>query len=316
MKHWGISGQILALAIVAALFAIGTGGRFLGPDNITAIVGLSGVPIILCLGIHQVIVIGGMDMSLEGVVGVCGVIAGLCLRNGVNSLDLGLWVIPVVMIAGAAVGVLSGVIHTRMKMPSFIATLGVNWIVYGLAILVTGGLSIPVRDGRFQTVVTGSHIAGIPNIFLIALVLAVLFEIFQTRTRTGVAMYAVGGDEALARQAGINVTRLKIIVFAIAGVMYGIAAICLVTRLNSAAALVGQLLLFPSMTAVAVGGVSLTGGLGGARNVVMGALIISALNNGMVMMRVTPFAQDAVNGLVLIAAVATTIDRKKLGFIK
>lgn len=316
LKRWGISGQLLALAIVVLIFGMGTGGRFLGLDNILTIIGLAGVPIILCLGIHQVIIIGGMDMSLEGVVGFCGVIAGLLLHNSVNSMDLGLWVIPVVMLVGGAVGALSGVIHTTMKMPSFIATLGINWVFYGFAILITGGLSIPIQDGRFQKVVTGSHILGIPNIFLIALALAIVFEIFQTRTRTGVAMYAVGGDESLARQAGIDVTRLKIIVFIIAGVMYGIAALCLVTRLNSAAALVGQLLLFPSMTAVAVGGVSLTGGLGGARNVVLGALIICALNNGMVMMRVTPFAQDAVNGLVLIAAVAMTIDRKKLGFIK
>lgn len=312
----GVVGQILALALVFAIFGVGTGGRFIGAANIQAIVGLAGVPIILCLGIHQVIVIGGMDMSLEGVVAICGVATGLLLKNGVNGADLGLWIIPVVMLLGGAVGLVSGIVHTKMRMPSFIATLGVNWVFFGLAILVTGGQSIPILDHRFQKVVTGNHILGIPNIALIAMILAIAFEIFQTRTRTGVAMYAVGGDEALARQAGINIVRLKLAVFAAAGVMYGLAAICLVTRLNSAAALVGNLLLFPSMTAVAVGGVSLTGGLGGARNVVLGALIISALNNGMVMMRVNPFAQDAVNGIVLIAAVAMTIDRKKLGFIK
>ena len=316
LRRTGIVGQILALVIVLGFFGLMVGPRYFSPDNLAAIAGLAGVPIILCLGIHQVIVIGGMDMSLEGVVGICGVAVGLLLHNGANSLDLGLWIIPVVMLLGGAVGVVSGIIHTKLKMPSFIATLGVNWVFFGLAILVTGGRSIPILDTRFQKVVTGSQILGLPNIFLIALALACFFELFQTRTRIGVAIYAVGGDETLARQAGINIARLKIIVFAIAGVMYGIAALCLVTRLNSAAALVGNLLLFPSMTAVAVGGVSLTGGLGGARNVVLGALIISALNNGMVMMRISPSIQDAVNGIVLIAAVAMTIDRKKLGFIK
>ncbi len=316
IHRWGILGQLFALAIVTAIFTVGTNGRFVSVDNLHAILGLAGVPILLCLGIHQVIVIGGMDMSLEGVVGICGVVAGLLLHNGHNTMNAGLWIIPVVIALGAGIGTLSALVHTRMKMPSFIATLGINWAFYGLAILITGGRSIPILDTRLQKVVTGSHLLGFPNLFLIALFLAALFEIFQTRTRTGIAMYAAGGDETLARQAGINVGRLKISVFAIAGAMYGLAAICLVTRLNSAAALVGNMLLFPSMTAVAVGGVSLTGGLGGARNVVLGALTISALNNGMVMMRITPFAQDAVNGLVLVAAVAMTIDRKKLGFIK
>lgn len=312
----GIRGQILALIIVALIFSIGTGGQFFSMENFHAIVGLAGVPIILCLGLHQVIIIGGMDMSLEGVVAICGVIVGLLLKNNVNPNDFGLWIIPIVIVAGGLVGLISGFIHTKMKMPSFIATLGVNWIFFGLAILISGGRSIPIQDARFQRLVTGSHVLGIPNIFLIGLFFMALFEIFQNRTRAGTAMYAVGGDETLARQAGISVNKTKILVFIMAGVMYGIAALFLVTRLNSAAARVGNLLLFPSMTAIAVGGVSLTGGLGGARNAVLGALIVSALNNGMVMMRVNPFLQEAVNGIVLIAAVAMTIDRKKLGFIK
>lgn len=262
------------------------------------------------------IIIGGMDISLEGVVAICGVAVGLLLKNGHNAMDIGLLIIPLVMVIGGGAGLVNGLIHTRMKMPSFIATLGVNWVFYGLAVLISGGQSIPILDIRFQRLVTGSHILGIPNIFIIALFFTALFELFQNRSKTGVAVYAVGGDETLARQAGIDVNRIKIAVFVIAGVMYGIAALFLVARLNSSAARIGNLLLFPAMTAVAVGGVSLTGGLGKARNALLGTLIISALNNGLVMMRVNPYIQEAVNGIVLITAVAMTIDRKKLGFIK
>ncbi len=316
LARLGIMGQLLSLAIVLLIFGIGSGGRFLEPENLLAIVGLAGIPAILCIGIHQVIIIGGMDMSLEGVVAICGVVVGLLLKNSVTPLDLGFLVVPVAIAVGGAVGALNGIVHTRLKMPSFIATLGINWVFFGLAIMISSGRSIPIQDHRFQSLVTGSHLWGIPNIAIIALFFLVLFEIFQNRTKLGVAIYAIGGDESLARQAGINVNRVKIIVFIICGMMYGIAALFLVTRLNSAAARVGNMLLFPAMTAVAVGGVSLTGGLGKARNAALGALIISALNNGMVMMRVNPYAQEAVNGLVLIAAVALTIDRKKLGFIK
>lgn len=315
LRRLGIWGQLLSLVIVFLIFGIGTGGRFASWDNIQTIVGLAGIPALLAIGIHQVIIIGGMDMSLEGVVAICGVIVGLLLKNNVNSMDAGFWIVPVVMVLGGVVGLLSGLIHTKLKMPSFIATLGVNWVFFGFAILISGGRSIPIQDGRFQRLVTG-EVLGVPNTAVVALAAMIVFEILQSRTRLGTAIYAVGGDEALAKQAGINVNNVKILTFIIAGVVYGVAALMLVTRLNSSAARIGNLLLFPAMTAVAVGGVSLTGGLGRARNAALGALIISALNNGMVMMKISPYAQDAVNGIVLIAAVAATIDRKKLGFIK
>ncbi len=316
LQRWGIWGQILALAIVFLFFGIGSHGRFVSVENLHAIIGLAGIPIILALGIHQTVIIGGMDLSMEGVVAICGVTVGLLLKNNINSNDIGFLIVPIVMVMGGIIGLISGVVHTKLKMPSFIATLGINWVFFGIAIMISGGRSIPIQDTRFQKLVTGSAIFGIPNIAFIALAFWILFEIFQNRTRSGIAMYAVGGDETLAKQAGINVDRLKILVFILAGVVYGLAALFLVTRLNSAAARVGNLLQFPAMTAVAVGGVSLTGGLGMARNAVLGALIICSLNNGMVMMQINPYAQEAVNGIVLISAVAMTIDRKKLGFIK
>ncbi|MDR3210971.1 MAG: ABC transporter permease [Planctomycetota bacterium] len=315
LKRWGIWGQVLSLAMIFLFFGIGTDGRFISTDNLHALLGLAGVPMLLAIGIHQTVIIGGMDLSLEGVVAIGGVSVGLLLKNNNNANDFGFWIIPVVLVIGCVVGIINGLIHTKLKMPSFIATLGVSWVFYGLAILVSRGASIPIQDNRFQRLVTGSDL-GIPNITLMVVFFLIIFEIFQSYIRTGTAMYAIGGDETLAKQAGINVDRVKIIIFALAGVVYGFTALLLVTRLNSAAGRVGNLLLFPSMTAVAVGGVALTGGLGMARNAVLGALIIVSLNNGMVMMRISPYAQDAVNGLVLIAAVAMTIDRKKLGFIK
>ncbi|MBV9390694.1 MAG: ABC transporter permease, partial [Verrucomicrobia bacterium] len=108
----------------------------------------------------------------------------------------------------------------------------------------------------------------------------------------------------------------KIIVFTTAGLFYGLAALFLAVRLSSAQAITGNNLLFPAITAVAVGGVALTGGIGGAKNALLGALIVTALNDGLILTAVNPYAQDAVNGAVLVIAVALTIDRKKLGFIK
>ena len=157
---------------------------------------------------------------------------------------------------------------------------------------------------------------GIPDLTIVALILLFVVQVVQDRTRFGRYLYAIGGDELLSAQAGVKVDRTKILVFAIAGMFYGLSALFLAVRLSSAQAITGNNLLFPAITAIAVGGVALTGGIGGAKNAALGALIVTALNDGLILMDVNPYAQEAVNGVVLVIAVALTIDRKKLGFIK
>ena len=152
-----------------------------------------------------------------------------------------------------------------------------------------------------------------PILAIIAVALAVILQVVQDRTRFGRYLYAIGGDEVLAQQAGVKVDRMKIIVFTLAGLFYGLSALLLCIRLGSSQAITGNNLLFPAVTAVAVGGVALTGGIGGAKNALLGALIVTALNDGLILMHVNPYAQDAVNGVVLVAAVALTIDERSSG---
>jgi ribose/xylose/arabinose/galactoside ABC-type transport system permease subunit len=310
-----VSGQILSLLLVAVIFAVGTGGQYLKWNNIQTIMSLAGIPIIICLGIHQVIIMGAMDLSVEGIIALCVVLSGILIKNTTNNFDVGWWIFPIVFIVGGFAGMINGFINTKLRMPSFISTLGMSWALFGLAIVISGGKSIPLKDPRFQQLFNGSFL-GLPAIFIMAIALFVPLYFLQKNTRFGKHLYAIGGDEILARQAGVNVDRIKIIVFAITGAIYGIAALLLAARLNSSAARLGNNILFPAMTAVAVGGVSLSGGIGGALNAVLGTLIVTALNNGLVYMEVSPYIQSAVNGLVLISAVALTIDRKKIGIIK
>jgi ribose/xylose/arabinose/galactoside ABC-type transport system permease subunit len=180
---------------------------------------------------------------------------------------------------------------------------------------VSKGQTIPLLTNPLSGFVNG-NLLGIPDLALVAAALLIVIQIIQDRTRFGRYLYAIGGDEVLAAQAGVNVDRTKIIVFGIAGLMYGLSALFLVVELDSAQAITGNNLLFPAVTAVAVGGVALTGGIGGAKNAALGALIVTALNDGLILLNVNPYAQEAVNGLVLVIAVALTIDRRKLGFIK
>ncbi len=270
---------------------------------------------IICLGIHQVVLIGAMDLSTEGIISLCAVISGFLIKNPFTQYDIGFWAVPVAILIGGLAGFVNGILNTKVKMPSFIATLGMWWVAQGLAVIIGKGNAVKMLDPRFQPIVNGD-VFGIPNTILMALALFAILQLLQKKTKLGKYMYAIGGDEALARQAGIQVDRVKIAVFIITGCIYAFASILLISRLASSNPRTGNNLMFPAMTAVAVGGVSLSGGIGGAFNAVFGTLIVTALNNGMVLMKISPYFQNAVNGIVLIAAVALTIDRKKIGIIK
>lgn len=315
LKRSGVYGQIITLLLIVIAFSIGTRGRFLEWKNIQVMLSIAGIPAMLAIGLHQVIVLGAIDLSLEGVMGFTIVFVGILGRSRLNDIDVGLWILPISVAIGAASGIVNGFVVTRARIPSFISTLGMSWILYGIAVYINKAAGIPLLDNRIQRALTG-YIFGIPNIFLIALALMILIQLIQDRTRFGKFIYAIGGDEQLAKQAGINVNRTKVIILTIAGAIYGLAALFLASKLGRAHPRTGLANLFPTITAVTVGGVALTGGIGGAKNALLGALILTALNDGLILIMVDPYIQEAINGVVLITAIALTIDRKKLGFIK
>jgi ribose/xylose/arabinose/galactoside ABC-type transport system permease subunit len=249
------------------------------------------------------------------VASLCAVFVGILLRNQYNPNDVGLWIIPISIAIGGAAGVINGALNTGLRIPSFMATLGMSWILYGMAVYVGKAVNIIILDTRIEQFVSAT-LFGIPQIAILAVLITAVVQVIQDRTRFGRYMYAIGGDEVIARQAGVKVKGIKIAVFTMAGAIYGLASLLLACRLGIGTSRMGLTLLFPTITAVTVGGVALTGGIGGAKNAALGALIVTALNDGLVLMQVSPYIQQAVNGVVLITAVALTLDRKKLGFIK
>jgi ribose/xylose/arabinose/galactoside ABC-type transport system permease subunit len=315
LRRSGIGGQLLSLLIVMGIFAIGTKGRYLSGANLRVILSLAAIPAIIAIGLHQVVVLGGIDLSVEGVVALCVVLVGFLAHNKFNSNDVGLWIVPIIVGFGGLAGVINGLLNTKLRIPSFISTLGMSWVLWGLAVFVSKGQTVPLLKSPLSGFVNGNFL-GIPHLALVAFALFLVIQIVQDRTRLGRYLYAIGGDEVLTAQAGVDVDKTKIIVFGIAGLFYGLSALFLAVELESAQAITGNNLLFPAVTAVAVGGVALTGGIGGAKNAALGALIVTALNDGLILLNVSPYAQEAVNGLVLVIAVALTIDRRKLGFIK
>jgi ribose transport system permease protein len=310
-----VLGPLAALFLVSLLFTIGTFGAFLSWANIQTILSLSGLLAITTLGSSIVILIGGIDLSPEGVIALAAIVCGFLVKNPTTSLDLGFLALPVAMLVGATAGFVNGLINTKLKIPSFIATLGMWFATLGLAVIISRGETTPFLDPRLQQLANG-YFFGIPNLTIIAMILFLIMFLIQKRTALGKYIFAIGGDEVLAKQAGINITRVKIIVFALAGCMYGVSAFFIASRLNVSNPQLSKGMLFPAITATVVGGTALSGGIGGALNAFIGALVVTALNNGMVLMHINPYIQGAVNGLVLIIAVTITMDRKKIGIIK
>jgi ribose transport system permease protein len=315
LRRLGILAQFLSLAIVVAFFAIGTGGRFLYWENVQLILSLAAIPAIFAIGLYGTVVLGGIDLSIPGVASLCAVFVGLLLRNAHNANDVGLWIIPIAVAIGAVAGAANGMLHTKLRIPSFITTLAMGWILYGFSIFLGRAVNVQILDTRIGAFVT-AELFGIPQVAVLAFLLVIAAQVVESRTQFGRYMYAIGGDEVLARQAGIRVRAVKVAVFTIAGAVYGIASLLWACRLGIATSRMGLDVLFPTITAVVVGGVALTGGIGGAKNAALGALIVTALDIGLIQMHVNPYVQDAVTGIVLIIAVALTLDRKKLGFIK
>jgi len=310
-----ILGPLTALVFVVILFTIGTFGAFLSVANIQIILSLGGLLAITTLGSSSVILIGGIDLSPEGVIALAGIICGFLVKNPKTNVDLGFWALPIIMLIGAVAGFVNGVINTKLKIPSFIATLGMWFATGGLAVIISRGETTMFTDPRLQQLANG-YFFGIPSITLIAVGAFLFMMLIQKRTALGKHIFAVGGNEVLAKQSGINVEKVKIIVFCLAGCLYGMSAFFIASRLNGANPTISRGLLFPAITATVVGGTALSGGIGGALNAFIGALVVTALNNGMVLMHINPYVQGAVNGIVLIGAVAVTMDRKKIGIIK
>jgi len=223
----------------------------------------------------------------------------------------------VAILLGLAFGTLSGIVHVKLRVPSFVATLATGGVVTGLALWVSNGRAITIEEsGRENTAWINAAVAGVPVVVLISAVIGIAAFLALRYTRFGRQAIAVGAGEPAAWAAGINVDRTKIIAFAASGMLAAVAGVVLAARLSSGSPVLANQLLLPAIAAVIVGGTAITGGLGGVARTAVGALIISIVRIGMTFVGVNIFLENMVFGAVLIAAVAITIDRSKIAVIK
>jgi ribose transport system permease protein len=258
---------------------------------------------------------GSIDLSIEGIVGLSGVVASYLVKNLSNSHDFGFLAVLICVVVGAIFGLLNGYIFSSFKIPSFMTTLGIGFITIGIGILVTKGNPIVITDWGFRQLGVGK-IGIIPVVFIVAAVLIAMMWFINEKTIFGRHILAVGGDEAIAQDLGIRVKRIKIGVLGIAGAQYGLVGALLTAKLGSGDIAAPLGFTFDSIGACVLGGIAITGGVGSIPKAITGAFILTVLRNGMILMGVNPYVQQGIIGILLITTVALTIDRKKIKIMK
>ena len=311
LATWAPLFVFLLLCVLIALI----NPRFLTFGNFVRIAQAAMIPLVLGLGATFVILMGSIDLSVEGVVALGAVLTSLLVLNGANNNDLGLSGLGIVIVVGAAVGFINGMVHVRLRIPSFMTTLGTWFVAAGAANALLGGIAVRINDSTVRGLAL-ERFLGFPWGVWLALAALGAAYFIQDHTRLGRYMYALGGGEELATLSGIKVARVRIAVFTLAGAFYALGGILSAAQLGLGNAQVGQGRLFTTITAVVVGGTALSGGEGSVLQTLVGVLIVTVLANGMVLMGISPSIQTAVQGLMIIVAVALSIDRERLRIVK
>lgn len=298
--------------LVLVLIVGAVNPNFLLPRNLLALAADIVPLFIMAMGITFAIYIGGIDLSAQNVANMTTVIATIALPV------FGLWTAFLCILAGFALGTLAGFITTRLMVPSFITTLATGGIALSLGQYLSGQQALymdaGLRNGTFGWMVGTSF--GIPNELFIAAALVAGALFVERRTTLGRSLKAVGAGEPAALGSGLNTARYKMLAFAISGGLAAIAGLLFAVKLSGGSPNMANGFLLPAIVAVLVGGTPLTGGVGGVLNTLIGTLIVAVIRASMLYFEIDATQQQMVFGLVLIAAIALTIDRSKLRTVK
>jgi len=301
----------LTLVLLITLVGIAN-PSFLDPASLM-VLAADVVPLfIMALGMTFVIYIGGIDLSMQQLANLVTVVATVYL------MSFGIWVSLICIVVGAVFGAASGYVTTRLYVPSFVSTLALGFVALSGAKWLSGqralNMNAEQRDASFGWVFETSF--GIPNELWIACALLAIGWFLQSRTTFGRSLKAVGAGEMAAVASGLNVDRVKILAFALCGALAAISGLLFSVKLSGGDANLANGFLLLAIVAVLVGGTPLTGGVGGVLNTAVGTLIVMVIRAAMVYLEVDATQQQMVFGIVLIIAIAMTIDRSKLKIVK
>lgn len=309
--------KVLAFAALVLLFIIFSiaSPNFLQFNNMVGILLATAVNGILALGVTYVIVTGGIDLSIGTVMTVSAVMTAQFITVWQMPLPIG---ILGGVATGAFAGFLNGTIIAKMKIPPFIATLGMMYVAKGLSLIISGLRPIYFNETpEFRDVAMGSVIGSfipefeIPNAVLIMFLAAIVAALILARTVLGRYTFALGSNEEATRLSGVNTDRWKIAVYTVSGFFAGLAGVVIASRLNSAQPALGQGYELDAIAAVVIGGTSLSGGEGTILGTIIGAFVLSVLTNGLRILSVPQEWQQVVTGAIVILAVYLDIVRRR-----
>ena len=312
LKKYAIIG--ILLLFVVALAAM-TGGKFLQAQNLINVIRQVSAIGIIAVGMTFVIIARGIDLSVGSILAVSAVVASSLaqLPDAANKMYPGLALPAIVavlagLLAGAVLGFINGSLVAGFKIAPFIATLGMMTAARGLALIYSGGRPLSKLSPDYNWVGQGDLLFLPVPIILFALV-AVGAHLMLTRTRFGRHVFAYGGNEQAARVSGINIARINVGIFTLIGVLAALAGVILSARIGSGNPQLGTGIELDAITAAVIGGTSFNGGIGTIWGTIVGALIIGIINNGLDLMNVSPFMQQVVKGVIIVAAIV--IDERK-----
>ncbi len=291
-------GIYIALIVLIIFFSLNS-NAFLTPGNLINIARQSSMLGIAAVGMAFVLLLGGIDLSIGSQISLVNIIgAWLMAKAGMNPI----FAILISLTVSTSIGFMNGWIIANIKMPPLIVTLASLTSLEGLAFIISGGVPIFGFPESFSVIGQG-YVGFVPVPVIIMIVIMAIGAFILNKTYFGRYFYAVGGNEEASELSGINVKKVKYLVYTLSGLFAGIAGIVMLSRTNSGQAIAGKGFELDVLTAVVLGGVSITGGYGKINNVVAGVLIMGVLSNGMVLMNINTYYQLVIKGLVLMLAV-------------
>lgn len=302
---------LFVLLLLVILFSV-LSPYFLQQSNLMNIMRQVSTNAICAVAMTMIIILGDIDLSVGSMLAFLSVIGAKVYNALPTGLPSAFAALLAVMVVGAAIGCISGIITAKGKIPAFVTTLALMEALRGLANIITGGSPIPISDSDFKVFGSGWILDMIPVPVVLMILIIVLGIFLMKATRFGRHLYAIGGNALASHYSGLHVVRTRVIVFALAGAFYGLAAMILAGRLGGGYPATASGSEMDAIAATILGGTSMSGGKGSIFGTLIGVLIIGVINVGLTLLDVSTFWQQVLmGGIILVAVLLDTKSKSK-----